>query len=148
MLLSKATYDIVVLAANWGGSALALADTNDVDGRAIRADEGVQWRNGKPEEVEDLCEGTSTVGLFDQFNLYTTTSIVWRTYRLDLLAALNGACVAVTSTSGGGSRGSHSDGLGGDSSTPGSGSGGSSNEHSEQKDDGEDGSVCAGKHRE
>ena len=57
------TYDVVVLAANWGGTALGLTDADDVDGGTVGTDEGVQGRDDNAKECEQSCDGTTTIGL-------------------------------------------------------------------------------------
>ena len=59
----KKTYDVVVGAADGGGAARALASTDDVDGGAVGADEGVQGGDNNPEKVEESGEGASSIGL-------------------------------------------------------------------------------------
>ena len=59
------TYDVVVLAADRGSRALALSDTNNVDGRAIEADEGVGV-DDDVKKVKESSDDASPIGL-DKF---------------------------------------------------------------------------------
>lgn len=48
---------------------MALANTDDVDRRAIKANESIQGRNDDLEEVEQGRDGASSISLFAGVNL-------------------------------------------------------------------------------
>ena len=57
------TYDVVVVAADRGGVALALANTDDVDGRAIETNLSVGI-DDNVQEIEDSSDDSSAVSLW------------------------------------------------------------------------------------
>lgn len=59
----KITYNVVVVTANRGSVALALANTNHVDGGAVETDKSLNIENDI-KEVEECSDGSSSTGLF------------------------------------------------------------------------------------
>lgn len=62
VIARKGTYDVVVLAADGGCVALALANTDNGDRGAVKADKDVQGDNDV-EEVEEVSDRSSSASL-------------------------------------------------------------------------------------
>ena len=58
------THNIVVLAAHGRSTALALTNTNDGDGRAVKADKGIDI-GSNVDQIEDCGQDSSCIGLLE-----------------------------------------------------------------------------------
>ena len=106
---------------------MALTDANNVDGRAIEADESLSVDN-EVQEIEESSDNSSCTSLSMWMRLYGRTADRSRPYLLNLVAALDSAGIAIA-------------GVGG-------GEGASSREGNKEEDDGEDGGGSTTEHCE
>lgn len=74
-IVNSIAYDVVVLAANRGGGASGLANTDEAKRGALSANEGIQGVNSNFKKVEKSCKRSSIVCLMIQLtfaSVFTT----------------------------------------------------------------------------
>ncbi|KAJ3482373.1 hypothetical protein NLI96_g7030 [Meripilus lineatus] len=96
MFTTRETHDVIVVAADGGGIALALTNADDVDGGAVKADLSIGI-NDDVEQVEKSSDESTAVGLYPKIQNSDPLKTRIETYGLDLVAALDVAGVAATS---------------------------------------------------